>query len=833
MVNREETRKVLTGRGFGVIIRIDDISSEGGERMRYDINTCSVELSVGELCSRAFSVGDIDSAHRASREAMALGRDAHKRIQSSAGSGYTPEVSLSNTSVYNGIYYTVSGRADGVISVGGRYTVDEIKCVKPYDFFAPPKEIFIAQMKCYAYFLACREECPRINGRITYVNSESGKTRRFDYEFDTDELRLWYRGLIMRISRVAEYMKHRTEEILPSAENAVFPYSELREGQEIMIRECYSAIKRGERLFATAPTGTGKTISSLYPAVRALGGGMVDKIFYLTAKSSTRREAYRAAGKLFEGGARLRTVVITSKEQVCACGAAISGKRENLCNPVDCEFAAGYYDRAENAVFELLSRQYGFSRQIIREVALKYRVCPYELSLDLSEYCDIIICDYNYVFDPIVYFKRYFGEVAERGRYVFLLDEAHNLADRARDMYSAQLRRSSFEAVYAHIDPSDKEIDTLFEKLILTLRGMRRLCRDNLVKGENGDERGFYMGSSLPEGLMSALEGFRHGAEAWMKKNEGSSLRPDIESLLFEVRRFITVSEYFDERFLFYTEILGGDTLVKIYCLDPSNVMDILQNRAVSTILFSATLTPSDYFVDVLGGAKKATTVSLPSPFESENLCVAVADYLSVRQEDRKKNIARYVSAIAASVCSKAGNYMVYFPSYSMLEEVVPAFRQKYPDVLTIVQKRGMTQKEKESFLDSFKDDRGVLRIGFCVLGGSFSEGVDLPGSRLIGAIVFGVGLPSLSNEKNIVKDYFELRNGCGYDYAYTFPGMNNVLQAAGRVIRRSEDKGVVVLVDDRYSEQKYKELFPEHWKQLKYARNAASLAEIMRDFWK
>ncbi len=764
---------------------------------------------------------------------MRAGQEIHKRIQSSAGNGYTPEVSLSNTSLYDGIYYTVSGRADGVIFDGEVFSVDEIKSVKPYDFFAPPREEFLAQMKCYAYFLACREELSTVSGRITYVNTESGKERRFNYTFDTDELRLWYRGLIMKISRTAAFLKHRTEEILPSAANAVFPYSELREGQEIMIRECYSAIKRGERLFATAPTGTGKTISSLYPSVRALGGGMADKIFYLTAKSSTRREAYRAAGKLFEVGAKLRTVVITAKEQVCMCGAAIAGRRENLCNPVDCEFAAGYYDRAENAIFELLSRQNGFTRQIIREVALKYRVCPYELSLDLSEYCDIIICDYNYVFDPVVYFRRYFGEGGERGRYIFLLDEAHNLADRARDMYSAELRRSLFEALYSHIDPADREIDTLFEKLILTLRGMRRLCRDNLVRGEDGEERGFYMSSHIPESLMSEFENFRRGADTWLKKNSESPMRTDIEKLLSEIRRFITVSEYFDERFLFYTEIYGGDTLVKIYCLDPSNVMDILQNRAVSTVLFSATLTPSDYFIDVLGGGKRSSSVSLPSPFESENLCVAVADYLSVRQEDRKKNTARYVSAIAASVCSRAGNYMVYFPSYAVLEDVLPAFHAKYPDVLTIAQKRNMTQKEKETFLDSFKDDRGVLRIGFCVLGGSFSEGVDLPGSRLIGAIIFGVGLPGLSNEKNIIKDYFELRNGCGYDYAYTFPGMNNVLQAAGRVIRRAEDRGVVVLVDDRYAEEKYKALFPEHWKQVKYAGSASSLAETIRNFWK
>ena len=294
----------------------------------------------------------------------------------------------------------------------------------------------------------------------------------------------------------------------------------------------------------------------------------------------------------------------------------------------------------------------------------------------------------------------------------------------------------------------------------------------------------------------------------------------------------MTVCEYFDERFLFYIEIFGGDIHIKVYCLDPSHIMNVIHNRAVSSILFSATLAPSEYFTDVLGGGKNARAIALPSPFESENLCVAVADYLSVRYEDRRKNSARYASAIAAVASAKAGNYIVYFPSYDMLNSVSSAFAAKYPKVKLILQRPDMTQKERESFLESFKDDSGRLRIGFCVLGGLFSEGIDLPGSRLIGTVIFGVGLPGLSNEKNIIRDYFEVRNGSGYDYAYTYPGMNNVLQAAGRVIRQSEDRGVVVLIDDRYAEEKYRELFPEHWKSTKYARNAASLAEIVRNFW-
>ena len=377
-----------------------------------------------------------------------------------------------------------------------------------------------------------------------------------------------------------------------------------------------------------------------------------------------------------------------------------------------------------------------------------------------------------------------------------------------------------------------KEIDCELEVIIRAFRGMKRLCKNDIVKTAEGEERGFYISSSLPESLLEKFELFRKKLDQYIKENTELPLLHLLEELSGELRRFLAVAEYFDERFLFYLEVSGGDVLVKIYCLDPSHIMDVIQNKAVSTVFFSATLTPSDYFCDLLGGGKNAVKISLPSPFDSGNLCVAVADYLSVRYEDRKKNAARYATAIAAAVTAKHGNYIVYFPSYDALESVVTVFSRKYPDVQTIVQKRNMSQKEKEEFIDSFKNDKGKLRIGFCVLGGSFAEGVDLPGSRLIGTIIFGVGLPGLSNEKNIIRDYYELQNEAGYDYAYTFPGMNNVLQAAGRVIRRDEDRGVVVLVDDRYSDKKYTDLFPLHWKGVQYAGNAASLAEITKRFW-
>ena len=796
--------------------------------MKYIEETCSVDLSVDELCARVFGGGVFDVGAAKSR----ITPDIYAKVRGEAQIGYKAQEPLTNTFALDGIYYTVSVEADGVISDGGSLIIDEIRRVRDFDFAMPPRDMFIARMKCCAYFLACREDMTSVRARLTYVHAESGKIKQFGYEYQTDDLRAWYITLLRRISRTAKFHKERAEKILPSAANVAFPYGELREGQELMIRETHRAIKQGRRLFLNAPTGTGKTVSALYPAVRALGAGMADRIFYLTAKASTRREAYRAAGKLFEAGAHLRTVVLTAKEFMCPMRVSPVGSLVSGCDRKKCELARGYYERAENAVFELLARQNGFTPQIISEVARKHKVCPYELSLDLSEYCDIIICDYNYVFDPAVYLRRYFSEDGERGRYIFLFDEAHNLPDRARDMYSAVIRRSDFERAYSKIDPTLRELDEAFEAAIIALRSKKRLCKDSIVRTADGEERGFYMNSAIPGELVDELDGFRKKVDKWLKKNPDAFSDPSLDRLLDSIRRFCTVSEYFDERFLFYIEISGGDMIFKIYCLDPSDIADTVQKRAVSSVMFSATLTPADYFVDVLGGGKGAKYVSIPSPYDGDRLLVIRAPYLSTKYEDRAENIKKYANIIAATASAKAGNYIVYFPSYQMLRDVSEAFVKKYPKVSVIIQSPNMNTKEREEFLENFKDDSGTLRVGFCVLGGSFAEGIDLPGSRLIGTVIFGVGLPGLSNENNIIRDYYDVQNGEGYDYSYTFPGMNNVLQAVGRVIRQAEDRGVAVLVDDRYMSEKYKVLYPDHWTNLDMAENVSELAEKIKIFW-
>ena len=800
--------------------------------MIYNADVCAVECYAYELCTLAQRSGSLGVFTPINLPIELADDGMYYKIQSEAGAYYSPNVELSHTTDIDGIYFTLTARADGIIRYDGYSIVDKIKVVKGRGAYLAPDTMTLSLLKTSCFLYCERESVDFAFARVTYYNLDSKKLKYFNYKYSYAELKSFYFDMLEKIKyRIkAVYKQAEMRQNLPSAR---FPYGELREGQEIMIRESFSAMKRGRRVFIEAPTGTGKTISALFPAVRALGEGYCDKIFYLTPKSSTRKEAFSAMSKLYSSGTPLRTVIISAKEQICPLG-ALTGKKRRSCSPETCGYADGYYSRLDAALCEMLESYTGYSSGLISQIAKKYKICPYELSLDLSELCDVIICDYNYAFDPVVYFRRYFGAGAPSGKYTFLVDEAHNLLDRVRESYSISLSYKDFCNVKEQIDPIDKSgAEGLFTFVESTFSKLRKLCKDTLVKDENG-ERGFYISNSTYEAFNKSLEHFAIKTNEFLFKNPNHYLVYEISELLFSVKKYLKITELFDENFRFYVSVFGGDVVAKCYCLDPSDLLNSLFLRAESAVLFSATLTPPEYFCSVLGGGKKAKCVSLPSPFDPDKLCVAVADYVNTRFDEREDNAKRFATVIAATVKAKAGNYIAYFPSYKCLEQTYFAFHKKYPNVTTVVQKKNMTAEERQEFLLAFKDDSGKLRVGFCVLGGVFSEGVDLPGSMLIGSIIFGVGLPALSNEKNIIREHYDSKSdeGIGYDYAYTFPGMNNVLQAAGRVIRSANDVGVVVLADDRYATPKYRALFPDHWKGVQYAGNASSLAEIMRRFW-
>lgn len=805
--------------------------------MKYNAQNDSVELSVEELCMAQLLGGSIDSrsANRHFRERAADKTRIYDKLHLTFGMRYYDRVEFSNTCKLDDIYFTVTGYADGVLCKDSGYSIDEVRVGSKNKLCDMPEERYHkVRLFIYSYFLCCAKQIDSVEAREVFFDTEHGQIETLETNLYINELRQSYTAMLSSLIWRARILRDRAIARVPSAANARFPYKSLRDKQTEMIKECYRDIKHGNRLFCQAPTGIGKTVSTLFPSIKCVGEGIADKIFYLTSKQSIRREAFAAMEKMNRVGVGLRTCIISSRENACKNVAAKlrGGRLSSSCTAELCPYATGYYDRVSFAIADIISSGDAYDYRCISEIAEKHRVCPYELSLDLSELCDVIICDYNYVLSPTVYLKRYFeGDRDEK--YIFLVDEAHNLPDRARDMFSSKIERKTFDDLLECIE-TDSPLAAAALSVINEFDALGKLCDSESRLSDSGARVGYSMSRELPEKLSAALLSFSKKSDSWLKKNTDHSARLAVEDIGYRIYEYTKISERYGKGYLTFITKNGEDVSLLIYCLDPSCELSSALDRAQAAILFSATLTPTDYFADVLGGGKKTVSVDFESPFPPENLCVAIVDKVSTRYEDRERSYKKISSYIAATVSAKAGNYMVFFPSYDYMHEVKKLFTAKYPKVSVIEQTKGMTSAEKEGFISSFKDD-GKLRIAFCVLGGSFSEGIDLPGNRLIGVICIGVGLPGLSSENNIIRDYYEEKNGdmSGYDYAYTYPGMNAILQAVGRVIRTESDRGIAVLIDDRYSEPKYKNMFPKEWNGAKFAGNAQHLAEIALKFWK
>lgn len=781
---------------------------------------------------------------------------------------YVDHVPMRYAIKYKDVSLCVLGNAPRVYTDGdGGYVVEVCGRVgKSRSITQVVAEVDMAMLCTYGYMLARSKQLERVTLKVLFQSSLSlgevkGNVRT--YPMRTDQLKDMFEDLVCRVYDRLAYFLYVEKVLRPKARRAVFPYQQMREAQEDMIRECLRDMRHGQKIFAQAPTGIGKTISTLYPALRCFGEDRCDKIFYLTAKAATRREAISAMEKLVSAGTKVRTVVLSAKFAMCAShGIGIQGGASSRCTPQKCMRAKGYYDKVGEVISHLLQSDTAvFTYSVIKAAADAAGICPYELSLDLSAYCQVIICDYNYVFSPGVYLKRYFSEGiphSEGHRYIFLVDEAHNLAERARDMYSgylslAQLKvwqdilqnyedtitRQSTRQIFPLEDDENphcpkqatleaKDLDDLLGEL----SRMARFCEQHMT-GEDGVRRGAELTKQLPDVLSAVACDLYRRTQSWLHYHDGHPLTEAVESLRGVLQSFVTAAMHYDKNFATLIEVEGENVSVCLTCLDPSSLLAPRIRWCEAGIFFSATLTPADYFADILGGGKDSVCVSFDSPFPKENLCVVVCDSVNTRFEGREKSYQRVVNHIAATASARRGNYMVYFSSYSYLEEVQKRFVKKYPRIRLYVQKPEMSMQEKEDFIHAFTGQTDKLQIGFCVLGGSFSEGLDLPGDALIGVIVVGVGIPGLSSERNIIKNYYdEKREGEGYAYAYTYPGMNHVLQAAGRVIRRQEDRGVVVLLDDRYATPPYIQMFPEHWGNPKLASDAERLCDILRRFW-
>lgn len=781
-------------------------------------NRAEIRISVRNLVEFILRTGDLDNRRgkRAEREAMQAGSRLHRKLQRRMGANYQAEVPLKYCVPMEGFDCIVEGRADGIFTEDGFVTVDEIKGIyREVALLEEPVGVHKAQAMCYAYIYAMQQELSKIRVRMTYCNLETEELKYFYFVYDKQELVNWFEKLMREYEKWANFQFNWRSACRESIRPLEFPFP-YREGQKDLAYGVYRTIARKKRLFIQAPTGVGKTMSVVFPAVKAMGEGLGDKLFYLTAKSITRTVAEDAFEILREKGLRLKSVTLTAKEKLCIC-------QETDCNPENCPYAAGHYDRVNNAVYELLTEGPDeLNREILLSWAHKHRVCPFEMSLDVSTWTDAVICDYNYVFDPNVRLKRFFSE-GVKGEYLFLIDEAHNLVERGREMFSASLCKEEFLELKRKVKGHHRKAERCLERCNHYLLERKREC----VTYQIHEDIGAF--SLMLTSLMGELE-------TLLEEGLAPELQKAVQEFWFKVRDFLNIFDRLDENYVVYSEFSeDGRFWLKLFCIETAANLRECLDKGNSAIFFSATLLPMPYYKHLLGG-EEDYAVYARSPFSKEQRLVLVGRDVSSRYTRRSRReferIAGYVRALAGG---KRGNYLLFFPSYKMLLQVYEVFEELYGgEAECFLQSPGMNEEKREEFLKEFQGEREESkksRLGFCVMGGIFSEGIDLKGDALIGAAVIGTGLPLVCHEREILKNFYEERGMDGFAYAYRYPGMNKVLQAAGRVIRTSEDRGIVLLLDERFLNSEYKCLFPLEWEGSRVCGMQQAEIEIGK-FW-
>lgn len=775
-----------------------------------------IRISVRNLVEFILRQGDLDNRRTgaADKEAMLKGGKIHRKIQKQMKGNYQPEVSLSFEKEYEKFNIRVEGRADGIIEEDNEFIIDEIKGVfRDISYLEEPVPVHLAQAMCYACILGMEKGLSKVFVQMTYCQMETEEIKRFKKEFEIGWLKKWFMDLLAEYYKWAYFQYERRQIRRESMENLEFPFP-YREGQKELVAGAFHTIKQGKQLFIQAPTGIGKTMAVLYPAIRAVGEGYGDKIFYLTAKTITRTVAEEAFSILKERGLSYKTVTITAKEKLCLCG-------EPECNPEKCAYAKGHFDRVNDAVYELLTTQDAYSRDVILEHAKKHHVCPFEMCLDISSWTDAIICDYNYVFDPNVYLKRFFAENV-KGDYLFLIDEAHNLVDRGRKMYSAVLVKEDFLRVKKLVEPYGRKLYRALDKCNKLLLEYKRECEEYQVLENTG---------SFALQLMNVYGEM----EIFLEQEHEEKVQKEVLDFSFQIRHFLNMHELLDENYVIYTHHdEEGKFCLTLFCVNPKVNLQNCLDKGRSTVFFSATLLPLGYYRSLFSTRADDYAICAKSPFDRENLGIFVASDVSSKYTRRgEEEYRRLADYIYQTVAHRKGNYMVFFPSYRMMEDVQEHFSllAEGKDIETIVQETGMQESDREEFLAYFDEDRDGALVGFCVMGGIFSEGIDLTGEKLVGALIVGTGLPQIGYEREILKNYYDEKGMSGFDYAYRYPGMNKVQQAAGRVIRTKEDKGVVLLLDERFLQNSYRGMFPAEWEHYQICKKD-TISKWLDRFW-
>ena len=783
-----------------------------------DENLPVIRISVRNLVEFILREGDIDNRTGGGQdpENMQMGSRIHRKIQRQMGSDYQAEVPLKTEIVCDGFTLKIEGRADGLIHTKEQVMVDEIKGVlRELDRVQEPAGIHLAQAKCYASMVAEQEGADEIGVQMTYCQMETEEVKRFQYSYQSNELKVWFDEVIRQYEKWAKFQIEWRKARNASIKGIEFPFP-YRKGQRELAVSVYRTILRQKKLFIQAPTGVGKTISTVFPAVKAVGEELGEKIFYLTAKTITRTVAEQAFETLREQNLKFKVITLTAKEKICFC-------EDTSCNPDDCPYAKGHFDRVNDAVYELLMQEDVMSREVLEAQARKHKVCPFEMALDVSTWVDGVICDYNYVFDPDARLRRFFAE-GGAGGYLFLIDEAHNLVERGRQMYSAELCKEDFLAVKKLVKGEAPRFAKRLEACNKILLAMKKECENYKVL-DNISHFGIQLMNVLSE------------TDRYLEECVDKEVRETVLDFYFQVRSFLNIYDGLDENYVIYTEYQeNGRFVLKLFCVNPAANLQKCLDKGNSAVFFSATLLPIQYYKRLLSTEKDNYAVYIDSSFDTKKRLLMNGVDVSTRYTMRSREMyQRYATYIFRVVKAKMGNYLIFFPSYRFMEDVYQEFTQLLAsdeeEMELVIQQKHMDEEERENFLRAFEMGREKSLIGFGVLGGIFSEGIDLTNEKLIGTLIIGTGLPQVCNEREILKSYFDQKGLYGFDYAYRYPGMNKVLQAAGRVIRTEDDRGVILLLDERCQREKGKEIFPKEWADCERCR-LDIVEEKIRLFW-
>lgn len=742
-----------------------------------------MKVSVRNLVEYVYRSGSIESGFRTATS-MTEGTRIHQLVQKNYREQDEKEVFVETEIPYQDFVVRVDGRCDGLLKKRDSITIDEIKSTvhRLDDVQEDSHPVHWAQAIFYGYIYAGDHDLSEVTIQLTYVQTQTLEQKRFRQEMTYEEMESFVYNVIEKYAHFLRVKINHKIARNTTSKTLEFPFETYRAGQRKLAGSVYKTIVDKKTLFASASTGIGKTISTIFPAVKAIGEGKLEKMFYLTAKTITRTAAEEAFRLLIEQGLDIHVLTITAKDKICF-------QEETICTSIDCLFADGFYDRINGAVIDILESEKMMDRTIIEQYARKHRVCPFEFSIELAYAVDAIICDYNYIFDPRVSLKRLMED--QKKKTAILVDEAHNLVDRAREMYSADIHKS------AHL-----QLKREFKNS--SLGTAAKVINEHLLQVKKSED---FLRKDLDKDLVELLERFITEAEVELIQNEHELLL----DTYFAAKNFVKIAELYNEQFITYVEVQKSEVRIKLFCLDPSEQILKMGKGFKARVFFSATLSPAGYYKDLLGGQPDDYVVSIPSPFARENSEVIIQP-LSTRYRDREKTMVPMVHFFKDVIDKVDGNFLIFFPSYQYMRNAYEQFTEHYPTVSTIMQDMGMSETEREDFLTAFESGRSERLVGFAVLGGIFSEGVDLKGDRLQGVIVVGVGMPQIGFERDIMKNYFQSVGKNGFDYAYVYPGMNKVLQAGGRLIRTDSDTGIIALIDDRFFQKKYQALLPYEW---------------------